>query len=228
LNELELNELGGVDGLSVLHLQCHLGLDSISLARMGASVTGIDFSEAALRKARDLARQLKVRVRFILSDIYDLKDRIQKKFDLVFTSYGVITWLPDLNTWAEMISGYLKPGGIFYLAEFHPILWMFDEPFKQIRYPYDSGGTSMEFSDVSSYAAPEIPLRNHEYNWQHGIGRVLNALISAGLRIEFLNEHFYSPYPVFPEAVEKSRSRWIHEKFRENIPYVFSIKAKKY
>jgi SAM-dependent methyltransferase len=228
LNELEMDELGKVDGLSVLHLQCHLGMDSISLARMGAEVTGVDFSEVAIKKARELAKQMEISVNFILSDIYNLKEWINKKFDMVFTSYGVIPWLPDLNEWAALISWCLKPGGTFYMAEFHPVFWMFDDQFKQIRYPYDSSGSPLQFSNVSSYAAPEIPLMNQEFNWQHGVGSVINSLIKSGLRIEFLNEHYYSPYPVFPDAVVLERSKWVHKKFQQDIPYIFSIRANKY
>lgn len=227
LNNLEMEELGNVQGRSILHLQCHLGLDTISLARMGATVAGVDFSENAVTEARELADFMEVNAEFIQSDIYELRGKISKKFDLVFTSYGVIVWLPDLVEWAKTISFHLKPGGIFYMAEFHPILWMFDEEYKQITYPYDTRGSFLEFSDASSYAAPEIPLRNREYNWQHGLGSVINALIGAGLQIDYLNEHYYSPYPVFPEAVEVGKSKWIHGQLKENIPYVFSIRAKK-
>ncbi len=228
LNELETDELGMLDGLSVLHLQCHLGMDSISLARKGAEVTAVDFSEVAIKKARELASRLDIKVNFILSDIYDLKGLINKNFDLVYTSYGVISWLPDLNKWATLISWFLKPGGIFYMAEFHPLLWMLDEQFKKIKYPYDSAGTSLVFRNVPSYAEPGIPLKNREINWHHGVGSIINSLIMAGLQIDFLHEHFYSPYPVFPEAVALSQSRWVHQKLKQNIPYVFSIRAKKY
>jgi len=228
LNVLEKDELGDVDGLSILHLQCHLGMDSISLARLGAEVTAVDFSEVAIMNARELASQMNVSIDFILSDIYDLKKGIRNKFDMVFTSYGVIPWLPDLNKWAGLISWALKPGGTFYMADFHPFLWMLDEQFREIKYPYDSFGSSLKFSNVSSYAAPEIPLQNQEFNWQHGIGSVINALIKSGLNIEFMNEHFYSPYPVFPKAIELSPGRWVHRKLRRDIPYIFSIQAKKY
>jgi SAM-dependent methyltransferase len=228
LNEIESNELGKVDGLSVLHLQCHMGMDSISLARMGAEVTGVDFSEVAIKKAKELAGELNIKVEFILSDVYNINKKIRKKYDRVFTSYGVISWLPDLMEWARLISERLKSGGIFYLVEFHPLLWMMDEQFLHIKYPYDSAGSPLEFSNVSSYAAPDIALHNQEFNWQHGIGKVVNSLIKSGLQIEFLNEHFYSPYLVFPDGIEIGKSKWVHKKWQQDIPYVFSIRAKKY
>lgn len=146
---------------------------------------------------------------------------------MVFSSYGVIPWLPDLTDWARLIAWSLKPGGIFYLVEFHPLIWMLDEQFEHIKYPYNSGDSPMEFSNVSSYAAPEILLKNQEFNWQHGIGKVINSLIQSGLKIEFLNEHDYSPYPVIPHGIKIAESKWVHKKIKQNIPYIFSIRAKK-
>jgi SAM-dependent methyltransferase len=227
LNELEKSELGPIAGLSVLHLQCHFGMDTLSLARMGAEVTGVDFSEAAITKARELADRLTLKAEFILSDIYDIKNHITKKYDMVFTSYGAITWLPDLKKWAERIAWCLKSGGIFYLVEFHPLLFMFDENFVKIEYPYESPGEPLLFLNVPSYAQPDISLENQELNWHHGIGMVINSLIHHGFKLEFLNEHFYSPYPVFKEMIEISEGRWVHKVLKQKIPYLFSIKAKK-
>ncbi|MBS0001267.1 MAG: methyltransferase domain-containing protein [Cyclobacteriaceae bacterium] len=227
LHDIEKDEIGEVKGKTLLHLQCHFGLDSMSLARMGAEVTGVDISETAIKKAWELAELLQLNVEFFASDVYDLKTLIHKKYDMVFCSYGVIQWLPDLKTWADIISWCLNPGGKFYLADFHPVLWMLDENTARLKYPYDSGGKALKFEDVSSYAAPEIPLKNQEYNWQHGLGQVINSLIGQGLRIEFLNEHDYSPYPVLRDMVEIEESRWIHKKLERNIPYVFSVMAKK-
>jgi len=228
LNEIEKDEIGLVEGLSVLHLQCHFGMDTISQARMGAKVSGVDISEVAITKAKELAKQLKFKVDFILSDVYDLKKWIRKKYDLAFASYGVISWLPDLNTWADIISWCLKPGGTFYLVDFHPILWMLDDQLTHIQYPYDSAGSPLKFENVPSYAEPDIPLSNQEFNWHHGIGKVVNSLIQSRLQIEFLNEHFFSPYPVFSDMEEIEEGKWIHVHKKQKIPYLFSVKAKKY
>jgi len=227
LNELERNELGSVKGLSVLHLQCHFGMDTLSLARMGAEMTGVDFSESAISKAKELADLLQLKIDFILSDVYDIQKWVHKKFDRIFTSYGVITWLPDLKKWAEIISSYLKPGGFFYMVDFHPVLSMFDEDLNKIRYPYESFGVPIEFIDVPSYAKPELILHNRELNWHHGIGNIVNVLLQIGFRIEFLNEHFYSPYPIFTDMVEAGKARWIHKELKGKIPYLFSIRAEK-
>jgi SAM-dependent methyltransferase len=227
LNDIEKNELGNVAGKSLLHLQCHFGLDTLSLARMGAEVTGVDISETAIRKAEELAGELDLNASFIHSDIYDIRSSIHRKFDIVFCSYGVIQWLPDLETWASIINWCLEPGGFFYIADFHPVLWMLDENSTALKYPYDSDGNPVIFSDVSSYAAPEVPLKNREYNWQHGLGRVVNALIRQNMQLNFLNEHAWSPYPVLAGMVEAEPSRWKYPGLPENFPYVFSIRAKK-
>ncbi len=227
LNEIEEQEMGDIENSSVLHLQCHFGMDTISLAKMGAEVTGVDISEVAINRARELTDQLKFDIEFILSDVYAVKKRIRKKFDLVFASYGIISWLPDLHKWADIISWCLKPGGRFYLVDFHPILWMLDDQLSLVQYPYDSAGSALCFKNVSSYAEPELPLQNQEFNWHHGVGTLVNALIKSSLHIEFLNEHFYSPYRIFPDMIEIGEKRWIHKKLKHDIPYLFSISAKK-
>lgn len=136
LNFIELEALGDVKEKSLLHLQCHFGMDTLSWARLGAKVTGIDISDKAVKLARSLNERLKLDAEFISSNIYDLKEKTDKKFDIVFTSYGVTGWLPDLDKWGGIISHFLKPGGIFFIAEFHPVVWMFDDDFKYLKYSY--------------------------------------------------------------------------------------------
>ena len=136
LKDIELKELGNVKGKNILHLQCHFGLDTLSWARLGADVTGIDFSDEAISTAKQINKEAKLDAEFICSNVYDLKAKLNKKYDIVFTSYGVIGWLPDLNRWADIINYFLNPGGVFYMVEFHPVLWMMDDDFKQIKYSY--------------------------------------------------------------------------------------------
>lgn len=126
LKDIELAELGDVKNKSLLHLQCHFGLDTLSWARLGAEVTGVDFSEEAIEYAKRLSQELDIPARFICSNIYDTIELITDKFDIVFTSYGVLCWLPDLVEWAEIISHFLRCGGIFYIVEFHPVNNIFD------------------------------------------------------------------------------------------------------
>ncbi|MFM7619546.1 MAG: class I SAM-dependent methyltransferase, partial [Bacteroidota bacterium] len=132
LNEIELNLLGDIRGKSILHLQCHFGQDTLSLARMGAEVTGVDLSDEAIEKAKALNAQMGLNAEFICCNVYDLKNHLDKKFDLVFTSYGTIGWLPDLDRWAEVVSHFLKPSGTFLFVEFHPVMWMFDNEFETV------------------------------------------------------------------------------------------------
>ena len=138
LTPIELNELGDVKGKTMLHLQCHFGMDSLNWARLGAVVTGVDLSDEAIKEAKQLNNDLGMNATFICCNVYDLKEHLNEKFDIVFTSYGTIGWLPDLNKWAEIISCYLKPGGIFYMADFHPVLWMFDDEFTHFQYSYEN------------------------------------------------------------------------------------------
>lgn len=136
LNSIELELLGDIKDKTILHLQCHFGQDSISLSRMGAKVTGIDLSDKAIETAKDLARKTGTDTQFICTDLYNLPNVLDQKFDIVFTSYGTIGWLPDLNKWAKIINHFLKPGGKFIMAEFHPVVWMFDDDFEVVKYNY--------------------------------------------------------------------------------------------
>jgi 2-polyprenyl-3-methyl-5-hydroxy-6-metoxy-1,4-benzoquinol methylase len=147
LKDLELGLLGDVKGKRVLHLQCHFGQDSLSLARMGAHVTGVDFSDVAIEKATSLAAELQLDATFIHSDVYSLKEHLSGSFDIVFTSYGTIGWLPDLKLWADIVQYFLKPGGQFVMVDFHPVVWMFDERFQSVTYSYFNTGPIVERSE---------------------------------------------------------------------------------
>ncbi|HEY0730862.1 MAG TPA: class I SAM-dependent methyltransferase, partial [Chitinophagaceae bacterium] len=200
LTPIELNELGDVTGKKILHLQCHFGMDSLSLARMGAEVTGVDLSDEAISEARHLNEQLGLNAKFICCNVYDLPKHLDEKFDIVFNTYGVVGWLPDLETWAQMISRYLKPGGYFYLAEFHPVIWMFDDDFTHIKYYYQNREL-IETDSTGTYTNRDAPIAAKEYSWNHSLSEVINSLLSAGLELEFLNEYSYSPYPCFNKVV---------------------------
>jgi ubiquinone/menaquinone biosynthesis C-methylase UbiE len=137
LRHVELNEVGEVSGKTLLHLQCHFGQDTLSWAREGAVVTGVDFSEKAIKKAREIADQTQLEAEFVQANVYDLPEILpDRKYDIVFTSYGTIGWLPDLDKWASVINHFLKPGGFFYIVEFHPFIWMHDSSMEKIEYSY--------------------------------------------------------------------------------------------
>ncbi len=228
LKEIELDLLGDLEGKTVLHLQCHFGQDTISLARMGAKVTGVDLSDIAINNARKLSQQTGTgrNTEFICCDIYELPTHLDKKFDIVFTSYGTIGWLPDLDKWAGLISNFLKPGGEFVFVEFHPVVWMFDEDFSKIIYKYFKSEAIIE-TETSTYTSKNDELLTENITWNHGLGEVLNHLIKNGLSIKSLEEYDYSPYNCFnkTEEFEPGKFRIMH--LKNMIPMVYSIKAKK-
>ena len=226
LTPIELNEVGDVKGKKMLHLQCHFGMDSLDWARRGADVTGVDLSDTAIEEARKLNAELGMNARFISCNIYDLRNHCEDKFDIVFTSYGVVGWLPDLDKWAELIAYYLKSGGTFYLAEFHPVVWMFDEDFTHIKYYYDNREVIVT-ENQGTYTDRQADIKGKEYSWNHSISEVLNSLIKAGLKIELFNEFNYSPYPCFNNIVEGPGGNWYIKGMEGKIPMVYSVRAVK-
>ena len=182
LNSVEIDLMGNLKGKSVLHLQCHFGQDSISMARMGAQVTGADISDEAITQANRLAKQAGVNVDFICCDIYDLPEHLNKSFDIVFTSYGVIGWLPDLDQWAKVINHFLKPGGKLIMVEFHPVVWMFDNDFEEIKYSYFKDEAIIE-TETGTYTNPEAPVELTTITWNHSLSEVLGALLSQRLNL---------------------------------------------
>ncbi len=226
LNDIEIGLLGALKGKRVLHLQCHFGLDSISLARLGADVTGIDFSEEAISVARQLASQTGQSLEFICCNLYDLPSKLEGKFDMVFTSYGVIGWLPDLREWARIITHYLKPGGRIVLVEFHPFVWMFDTDFQKIEYNYFSSGAIVETSD-GTYADRETDITLTTFSWNHSLSEVIGSLLENKMEICSFDEYDYSPYNCFKGTVESEPGKFRIEKMESRIPMVYSILAVK-
>ena len=226
LKEIEVRELGNVQGKKILHLQCHFGMDTLSLARMGAHVTGVDLSDAAINEAKRLNDQLSLDAKFVCCNIYDLKDHLDGQFDIVFTSYGVIGWLPDLGKWGEIIDHFLKPGGFFYMAEFHPVVWMLDEDFKEIKYYYHNH-EMIDIDAHGTYTDRDANINGKEYSWNHSISEVLNALLSYRLQLQFFNEYSYSPYPCFNNVVHGQDGNWRVKGLEDKIPMVYSTKMMK-
>jgi SAM-dependent methyltransferase len=204
LKHIELSELGSVAARSLLHLQCHFGLDTLSWARLGAKATGVDFSPEAIRIARSLAQELGLAAEFHCAELSELPSVLRGSFDIVFTSYGVLCWLSDLNRWANLIAQYLNPGGVFYMVEFHPLLDMFDDDGRKLRYSYFPDSQPLAFEGTASYASSEPHEPITHYQWYHNLGEVITALAAAGLRIEFFHEF---PYCVYADGGGKVR-RW--------------------
>jgi len=233
LNKIESDLLGDVQGKRILHLQCHFGLDSLSLARRGAKhVTGVDFSDRAIEKARELAEStnLTASTRFICCNIYDLQEHLScdqdELFDIVFTSYGVITWLPDINRWSSLISRYLKSNGVFIIVEFHPILWIFDETFSRIEYSYFNEKVLVSESN-GSYADRNAPISNQCVEWNHSLSEIVQSIINHGLRIDSLQEFDYSPYDTFLKTVKTENGFYQIKGLEKKIPMIFALKATK-
>lgn len=234
LQSLEKAELGDVSGKSLLHLQCHFGLDTLSWANLGANVTGVDFSEEAIALARSLSEETGVPATFIQSDIYDLPNALSGEFDIVFTSYGVLWWLPDLHRWAQVVAHFLKPGGTFYIAEIHPFAQVFegdeanDIDGLKLHYPYFGGPEPLKLDVKGSYATdPNTEYRGVEYGWNHTMAEILNSLISAGLLIEFLHEWPFCGWQAFPIMEQREDGWWYLKEGSGLIPLLFSLKANK-
>ena len=226
LNSIELDMLGDVSGKSILHLQCHFGQDTISLSRLGAEVIGVDLSDKAIESAKQLANESQCSATFICCDVYDLPNHLDKKFDIVFTSYGTIGWLPDLNKWAQVISQFLKPNGQFIFVEFHPVVWMFDDNFEKIGYRYFNSGAIIE-SESGTYADRDADIKQSYVMWNHGMGEVLNSLIKNGLEINSLVEFDYSPYNCFNKTIEFEPNEYRIAHLDDKIPMVYSLRATK-
>ncbi len=224
LNDIELQLLGNLKGKSILHLQCHFGLDSISLARLGAQVTGVDFSQKAIEQALELNKKTGQNANFIFSDVYELN--LAERFDFIFTTYGVIGWLPDMDRWAKIISKHLKPGGKLIFVEFHPIVWMFDNKFKYIAYNYSKAEEIIE-DEKGTYADRNAELNLTTVTWNHSLSEVIGSLIKAGLEIKHFEEYDYSPYNCFEETVEFEKGKFRIKHLGNKIPMIYSLAAEK-
>jgi ubiquinone/menaquinone biosynthesis C-methylase UbiE len=224
LNEIELNLLENVHGKEILHLQCHFGQDTLSLARMGAKTTGVDFSEEAITKAKELNSKLKLTSEFVCCDVYSLGKHLDKKFDIVFTSYGTIGWLPDLDKWAGIVSRFLKPGGKFVFVEFHPVLWMFDEDVAKVKYNYFNAEPIIE-KESGTYAEKNAPINTETVSWNHSLSEVMTALLKKGLKLEFFQEYDYSPYNCFNNMEKVSSGKYRLKSHGDKFPLVYSLTA---
>jgi len=227
LKDLELALLGTVKDKKILHLQCHFGQDSLSLARMGAEVTGVDLSDAAIQQAEKLAAQLNLmeQTQFICCDVNELDNYLDEKFDIVFTSYGTIGWLPKIDKWGQLIAHFLKPNGQFIFAEFHPILWMLDDAFEQLAYPYFNRKVFYE-TYTTSYTDGAAHEATMGYSWNHPLSEVFNTLLNNQLVLTHFQEYDYSPYACFPNIV-KVKTGYQIKGLEGKLPMVYSIIARK-
>jgi SAM-dependent methyltransferase len=228
LRPIERAELTDVAGKSLLHLQCHFGLDTLSWARMGANVTGVDLSDESIALARSLSAELGIPATFVRSNLFDLPNVLGGQFDIVFTSYGVLNWLDDLKRWAAIIAHFLRPGGIFYIAEFHPFSRVFDSesPELKVANAYFFEQEPFRFEIQGSYAA-EAGALMHGYNWNHSLGELFNALIGTGLQIEFFNEFPFTLRERIAGMVQGEDGLWRLPQHHGMVPLLFSLQARK-
>jgi SAM-dependent methyltransferase len=225
LMDIETELLGDISGKSILHLQCHFGQDTLSLARMGAQATGIDFSEKAIEAARDLNYKLQLNANFICSDVLKIDELLLEPFDLIFSSYGTIGWLPELSRWAQNISLLLKPGGKFIFVEFHPFVWMFDDALQKIRFSYFNVEPIIEENN-GTYADKNADLNHTSVGWNHPFTDVLQSLLGQNLLLESFREYDYSPYDIFPNPVKTEKGYMIGG-LEHKLPLVYSMVMKK-
>ncbi len=224
LRSIERDELGDVRGKSLLHLECNMGSDTLSWARLGAHVTGVDIADTAIAQAQALATETGLPARFLRSDLYALPEALDERFDIVVTSYGVLCWLPDVTRWAEIVARYVRPGGVFLLVDAHPAT----NALAQER--HDTTGT--RFAVAAPYAHTSAPLieasgETTVYLWSYGLGEVVTALVEAGLRIERLREYPYTWWQRFPALVQGADGWWRWPTNENSLPLLFSLRATK-
>ena len=203
----DLPLLGSVDGLRGVHLQCHIGTDTVSLARLGARMTGLDFSPASLAEARRLAESAGAEIEFVQARVYDAPDVLDRgAFDLVYTGIGALNWLPDIERWAGVVADLLRPGGRLFMREGHPVLWALDENRHDtlaIEFPYFEQPDPMVWDEPGTYVTTDVELANSlSHEWNHGLGEIVTALLDRGLQLTTFVEHTSVPWPALPNRME--------------------------
>jgi len=226
LEAIELEEVGSVRGKSLMHLMCHFGMDTLSWAREGTTVTGVDLSDESIKLARKLSKETGVPAKFICSDIYELPKVMDKKFDIIYTSYGVLCWLSNIKKWAKVINHFLKDGGMFYIVELHPFTNILSHDFK-IYYKYFVKGPYIDDSD-GTYTDWDAEVKGFTYEWSYTISDVINALIKEGLKIEHVHEFPFTMYDQFPGFMKKNTDgKYVLKNKKVQVPLLFSLKATK-
>jgi len=219
---------GSLAGLDLCHLQCHIGTDTVSLAREGARVTGVDFSPAALASAAGLAARLGLDVTWVETDVLDARAAVVGDFDVVYTSIGTICWLSDLDRWAAQVAALLRPGGVFFIRDGHPALYALDESADELvtRYRYFPDGTAQQWDDAGTYAGDGTVANTRTYEWPHPLSEIVNALLGAGLRLRRLDEGTTLPWRFSPRMEDTGDGSWAWPAAdRDRLPTTFTIVA---
>jgi 2-polyprenyl-3-methyl-5-hydroxy-6-metoxy-1,4-benzoquinol methylase len=231
LHAIDSSELGEIAGKRLIHLQCHFGLDTLILARQGAVATGLDFSPAAIAEARRLAAEIGVAADFVCADVYDARQAVEGEFDIVFTTWGTICWLPDIVGWAETIASLLAPGGVFYFADAHPAILVLEEREGRLVAEWAADTAIDEpliFDEAQTYTGDPTPLTaSRTYQWIHSLPRILCALTTAGLVLDFVHEHRWLPWPPFPMCIRNDDGAYCLPKGAPPRPLAVSLRAVK-
>lgn len=228
----DLPRLGEVSGLRGVHLQCHIGTDTLSLARLGASMVGVDFSAASLAEARRLAERAGPPVEYVESDVYEADAALDgRRFDLVFTGIGALGWLPDVGRWADVVAALLEPGGRLFLREGHPVLWTLDERVTdrlEVAFPYFHRDEPMVWEAEGTYVETDVPFtQTTSHEWNHPISDVVTALLTAGFEVTDLAEHDSVPWEALPgQMVEDDRGEWHLTDRPDRLPLTYTLQAR--
>lgn len=235
LSPVELAEVGDVSGKTLLHLQCHFGMDTLNWARLGATVTGLDFSEPAIEQARTLAHQVGIAgARFVQGNVYEAAQLLDQQFDIVYTGIGALCWLPRIREWARIAAGLVRPGGFLYVYDGHPMWGTLDDERTDgqmiVSYPYFETHSPSEWTNEYTYTDGPALQNQRTFQWNHGLGETVTAVIDAGLRLDFLHEHRTVHWKALPQMTERTtvRGEWeLPEAQRDLCPLMFSFKATK-
>jgi SAM-dependent methyltransferase len=228
----DLPLLGDIGGLRGVHLQCHIGTDTVSLARLGADMTGLDFSPASVTQARRIASLAGADVRFVEAEVYDAPGALgPEPFDLVYTGIGALCWLPDIARWARVVAGLLRPGGRLFIREGHPMLWALDDPrpdgLLAVEYPYFEREEAMVFDEGGTYVDTDaVFTHNRTHEWNHGLGEIVTALMAAGMDLTGLVEHDSVPWDALPGQMERiGGGEWRLADRPWRLPHTYTLQA---
>ena len=228
LYPFETEEVGAVRGRSLLHLQCHIGLDTLSWAREGAEVTGIDFSRPAIEAARDIARRCDLAARFEVGEVHEAPEMLGTRYDVVYTGRGALCWLPDIERWAGVVSRLVEPGGLLYLSEFHPVTDIFSDRELVVENAYFDDGVPFVDQSGDTYTDGAMEMRNTvDYTWTHPVGSVVNALVRRGFVLEHLAEQDYTAFKRFNSLQHDPADRtYRFPEGHPRLPLMYSLRMR--
>ena len=231
LVEFDRQRIGPVAGKRLVHLQCHLGTDTLSWARLGAEVTGLDFSEPALVAARGLAERLDLDARFVFGNVYDAVELLGETYDIVYTGVGALCWLPDIGRWADVVAGLTEPGGTLYIKEAHPMLWTLDDERADdqlnVTFPYFERPEPTTWDFDETYGGVGQVEHSTTHLWNHGIGEIVMALLDRGFRLDLLEEHRELDWQGLPHMVPQGAMWVLPDEQRDLVPLMYSLRATK-